>query len=70
MDKKTALVTGASRGVGRGVAISLGVIAALARHPDIMKRSGQVLVAAAVAEEFGITDIDGRRPKPLTLETV
>ena len=45
-------------------------IAALARDPELMQRTGKVLVGAALAAEFGITDIDGRIPKPLTLETV
>jgi hypothetical protein len=35
-----------------------------------MERSGNVLVAAAVAAELGVTDVDGKRPVPLTLETV
>lgn len=43
-------------------------IAALASDPQIMSRSGQVLVAAAVAQEYGFTDIDGKQPRPLTLE--
>jgi dehydrogenase/reductase SDR family member 1 len=46
------------------------VVAALASDPSLMKRSGRVLVAAALAEEFGIRDVDGRRPTALTLETV
>jgi hypothetical protein len=29
-----------------------------------------VLVAASVAEEYGFTDIDGKRPRPLTLGDV
>lgn len=45
------------------------VIAALARDPAIMERSGQVLVAAAIAAELGVEDIDGRRPAPLSLES-
>jgi dehydrogenase/reductase SDR family member 1 len=45
------------------------VIAALARDPMRMSRSGQALVAAAVGAEYGIADVDGRRPCPLTLET-
>jgi len=45
------------------------VIAALANDPNVMSRSGQVLVGAALAEEYGIRDIDGKQPKPLTLET-
>jgi|SRR5579862_9205126 len=46
------------------------VIAALAHDPNLMERSGKVLVAAALASELGVTDIDGHRPTPLTLETV
>ncbi|HEX5940994.1 MAG TPA: SDR family NAD(P)-dependent oxidoreductase [Anaerolineales bacterium] len=44
------------------------VIAALAADPDIMKKSGRVLVAAQEALEYGIQDIDGRQPRPLTIE--
>jgi len=46
------------------------VIAALAQSSKLAERTGQVLVAAALALELGVTDIDGRQPKPLTLETV
>lgn len=42
------------------------VIAALSRDAKLMERSGHVLVAAEVAREFGITDLDGRQPVPLT----
>jgi NAD(P)-dependent dehydrogenase (short-subunit alcohol dehydrogenase family) len=44
------------------------VVAALAGDPDIMKKSGRVLVAAQEALEYGIQDIDGRQPRPLTLK--
>jgi NAD(P)-dependent dehydrogenase (short-subunit alcohol dehydrogenase family) len=44
------------------------VVAALATDPDIMKKSGKVLVAAQQALEYGIQDIDGRQPRPLTLK--
>ena len=44
------------------------VVAALARDPHIMKKSGQVLVAAQEALEYGIQDIDGKQPRPVTLE--
>jgi NAD(P)-dependent dehydrogenase (short-subunit alcohol dehydrogenase family) len=44
-------------------------VAALAADPNVMAKSGQVLVAAAVAQEYGFTDVDGTRPRPLTLET-
>jgi NAD(P)-dependent dehydrogenase (short-subunit alcohol dehydrogenase family) len=39
-------------------------VAALATDPDIMQRSGHVLVAAALAHEYGFTDIDGKQPRP------
>jgi hypothetical protein len=29
-----------------------------------------VVVAAELAREYGFTDVDGRRPSPLTLESV
>jgi len=46
------------------------VVAALFKDPALIERSGKVLVAAAVAAEFGVADIDGKRPTPLVLETV
>src|SRR5258706_928434 len=45
------------------------VVAALARDPRLPERSGGVVVAAKVALELGVTDIDGKQPTPLTLET-
>lgn len=44
------------------------VVAALATDPDIMRKSGQILVAAAVAQEYGIKDIDGKQPRPITVD--
>jgi len=44
-------------------------IASLASDPALMERSGKVVVAAKLALELGVTDIDGRQPVPLTLET-
>jgi dehydrogenase/reductase SDR family member 1 len=46
------------------------VIAALAADPNVSTRNGATLIAAAVAEEYGVTDVDGRRPRPLTLADV
>jgi NAD(P)-dependent dehydrogenase (short-subunit alcohol dehydrogenase family) len=43
------------------------VVGALATERDLMRRSGQVVVAAAVARERGILDVDGRSPEPLNL---
>jgi NAD(P)-dependent dehydrogenase (short-subunit alcohol dehydrogenase family) len=45
-------------------------VAALAADPDITGKSGQVLVAAALAREYGFTDVDGQQPRPLTLNEV
>ena len=45
-------------------------IAALAADPHALRYTGQVLVAAAVALEYGFTDIDGKSPRPLTLADV
>ncbi len=44
-------------------------IAALATDPALMTKSGQVLVAAQLAQEYDFTDINGKRPVPATLET-
>lgn len=38
------------------------VIDALAKDPDLMRRSGRVLIGAEVAEELGVKDIDDRQP--------
>jgi dehydrogenase/reductase SDR family protein 1 len=46
------------------------VIAALSRDPHLMEKSGQALVAAQLAREFNVLDIDGTQPRPLTLESV
>jgi NAD(P)-dependent dehydrogenase (short-subunit alcohol dehydrogenase family) len=46
------------------------VIAALARDPALMDRSGKVVIAAAAALELGVRDIDGKQPKPLTIANV
>jgi dehydrogenase/reductase SDR family member 1 len=45
-------------------------VAALASDPDVIRKSGQVLVAAALAKEYGFTDIEGKQPRPLSLEEV
>ena len=46
------------------------VVAALARDPKLLERSGQVLVTAAVAIEYSVSDVDGKQPTPLTLASV
>ncbi|HEX8652555.1 MAG TPA: SDR family NAD(P)-dependent oxidoreductase [Pyrinomonadaceae bacterium] len=44
-------------------------VTALASDSNIMEKSGQVLVAAALAEVYDFTDVDERRPRPLTIES-
>ena len=44
------------------------VIAALYTSPDMIEKSGKVLIAAKIGSEYGITDIDGKIPEPLSIE--
>jgi dehydrogenase/reductase SDR family protein 1 len=44
-------------------------VAALATDPRLMEKSGKVFTSAALALEYGHTDIDGYQPRPNTLET-
>ena len=45
-------------------------VVALAGDENVMERTGEVLIAARLAEDYGFADIDGKRPRPLTLEQV
>jgi NAD(P)-dependent dehydrogenase (short-subunit alcohol dehydrogenase family) len=45
-------------------------VAALAADPNVLERSGAVVIAASLAQEYGFTDIDGKTPRPLTLNEV
>ena len=45
-------------------------VAALAADADVLRHTGKVLVAAAVARDYGFTDIDGKSPRPLTIADV
>jgi dehydrogenase/reductase SDR family member 1 len=45
-------------------------VAALATDPDVLRHTGKVVVAAALAQEYGFTDIDGTSPRPLTIADV
>jgi len=45
-------------------------VAALAVDPQVMSRSGSLVVAAAYAQEAGFTDIDGAQPRPITLSQI
>jgi NAD(P)-dependent dehydrogenase (short-subunit alcohol dehydrogenase family) len=45
-------------------------IVALANDPEMMRHTGKVLVAAALAREYGFSDVDGKAPRPLTIADV
>jgi NAD(P)-dependent dehydrogenase (short-subunit alcohol dehydrogenase family) len=45
-------------------------VAAIAGDPDMMRHTGAVRVAAALAIEYGFNDIDDKSPRPLTLADV
>ena len=45
-------------------------VAALAADSDVLRYTGKVLVAAALSNEYGFTDIDGKTPRPLRLVDV
>jgi NAD(P)-dependent dehydrogenase (short-subunit alcohol dehydrogenase family) len=46
------------------------VVAALYADPLLMRRSGQVVVAATAARELGVVDVDGKSPEPLDLDSL
>lgn len=39
-------------------------VAALASDPEIMKKSGQIVIAAELGKEYGFLDVDGTQPEP------
>lgn len=45
-------------------------VVAIASDPGVIERTGRVLVAASLAQEYGFTDIDGKTPRPLTASEV
>lgn len=45
-------------------------VAALATDRDILALTGSVVVAATCAEKYGFCDVDGRRPRALTIDDV
>jgi dehydrogenase/reductase SDR family member 1 len=45
-------------------------VAALAADAAVLRHTGKVLVAAAVARDYGFTDVDGKSPRPLTIADV
>jgi NAD(P)-dependent dehydrogenase (short-subunit alcohol dehydrogenase family) len=62
------MATQLNSAAGTSVEFPGRVIAALAADPDIMKRSGGSFIAPELAQEFGITDIDGRTIPSLRAE--
>jgi NAD(P)-dependent dehydrogenase (short-subunit alcohol dehydrogenase family) len=51
--------------VGSSVEFPGRVIVALARDPQIMKRTGGTYIAAELALDYGVTDINGKVPPSL-----
>lgn len=43
-------------------------IAALASDPEVQRKTGTIQIAAQVALDYGYTDIDGKQPRPLTVD--
>jgi NAD(P)-dependent dehydrogenase (short-subunit alcohol dehydrogenase family) len=51
--------------VGSSVEFPGRVIVALAGDPDVIRRSGGTYIAAELAQEYGVTDVDGQVPPSL-----
>lgn len=45
-------------------------VVALATDPKIMDKTGDILVAASLAQEYVFLDVDGKNPRPLTVSEV
>jgi dehydrogenase/reductase SDR family member 1 len=45
-------------------------VAALAADPDVIAKSGQILLASELASQYGFTDVDGRIPPPPSRDPV
>jgi hypothetical protein len=60
---KASIVTNPD--VGASPEFAGRVIAALAKDPALMDRSGGVYIAAELAREYGVTDVDGKVPPSL-----
>ena len=45
-------------------------VVALALEPNVIERTGSIVIAAQVAAEHDMTDIDGKRPRPLSLRDI
>ena len=60
LKKVSGMASQLNSAAGTSVEFPGRIIAALARDPDVLKRTGGTFIAAELAREFGITDIDGR----------
>jgi NAD(P)-dependent dehydrogenase (short-subunit alcohol dehydrogenase family) len=63
---KTQIVTNPL--IGSSVEFPGRVIAALAKDENIMRRSGGTFIGAELAQEYGVTDIDGNVPPSLRVQ--
>lgn len=62
-EMKQAIVTNPD--IGSSPEFPGRVVAALARDPDVLARSGGTWIAAELAREYGVTDVDGKAPPSL-----
>jgi NAD(P)-dependent dehydrogenase (short-subunit alcohol dehydrogenase family) len=60
LKKVAGMASQLNSAVGSSVEFPGRIIAALAGDPAVLKRSGGTFIAAELAHEYGITDIDGR----------
>jgi NAD(P)-dependent dehydrogenase (short-subunit alcohol dehydrogenase family) len=45
-------------------------VTALATDEQVLQKTGKVLVAAALGQEYGFVDIEGKQPRPLAIADV
>jgi NAD(P)-dependent dehydrogenase (short-subunit alcohol dehydrogenase family) len=60
LQKVSGMASQLNSAAGTSVEFPGRIIAALARDPEVMARSGGTYIAAELAEHYGITDVDGR----------
>jgi NAD(P)-dependent dehydrogenase (short-subunit alcohol dehydrogenase family) len=66
--KVSGMASQLNSAAGSSVEFPGRVIAALAQDPEVLKRSGGTFIAAELAQEYGVTDIDGRVIRSLRAE--
>jgi len=60
LKKVSGMASQLNSAAGTSVEFPGRVIAALAEDPEVLRRSGGTFITAELAQEYGITDIDGR----------